>query len=107
MKRLSLLLTILLIPASLSAAPFLVCDPQAGVDYYLITGDPYWTTFVPAQPDGSIRSDVAAIGFGGHTIQLQACKAASTTEVGGCSDPTPFTFSKTKPAASVNIRLVP
>lgn len=57
-------LTLLLFTyASVSAAPFLVCDPQAGVTHYSLTlgGNAVVT---PAQTDGSLRYDVAVLPAG-------------------------------------------
>jgi hypothetical protein len=51
MKKYLLLLSLL--------SPFLVCDPQAGVTYYTITGDSFFTGNIPAQADGSIKKDLA------------------------------------------------
>ena len=102
MKKLFLsLLCVLAMAGVASAAPFLVCDPQAGVTYYSITGDPYWTASVPAQADGSLRTDLATIPGGAHTIQVLACN------IWGCSSASPFSFSKTLPAIPANTRVAP
>jgi hypothetical protein len=102
MKRMLLALVMVLAMAGMvGAAPFLICDPQAGVTYYSITGDPYWTASVPAQGDGSLRTDLATIPVGAHTIQVVACN------IWGCSTPSPFTFSKSVPALPVNTRVAP
>ena len=105
MKKL-IILTILFFPIQALCAPFLVCDPQATVGYYKITGDPYWTANVVAQVDGSIRSDLSTIPAGTHNIQVAACK---TDVLWGesCSGTAPFTFSKPSPSnVPVNLRLV-
>ena len=73
-------------------APFLVCNPQAGVNYYTISGDPFWTANITAQTDGSLKSDVAGIPNGNHVISVVAC-----SELWGCSTSTPFSFSSAKP----------
>jgi hypothetical protein len=74
MKKYLLLLSLL--------SPFLVCDPQAGVTYYMID-DPWFQTPHPAEPDGSIRYDVG-LATGMHNINARACDER------GCSTPAPF-----------------
>jgi hypothetical protein len=77
MKKYLLLLSLL--------SPFLVCDPNQDAKYYLID-DPWFQTPCPAEPDGSIRYDVAgAVGW--HRINVKACNE------GGCSDTSPFYFA--------------
>jgi hypothetical protein len=71
------------------AAPFLICDPQAGVTSYQLTG---WTpTTVTAETNGSIRLDVATAVVGNNSLGIRACKS---DPVWGqqCSSSTPFTF---------------
>ena len=89
----------LLIVAKSNAAPFLVCDPQAGVVGYEITGlvgEP--VTFV-AQPDGSLKYDLASAPNGENNIQIAACN------VWGCSSTVPFVFNKAIPAAPAGLRI--
>lgn len=89
------------------AAPSLVCDPQAGVTYYKITGDAYWTASVPAQADGSVRTDLAGIPSGTHSIKVAACK---NDPLWGeqCSAAIPFDFTRpTVPGAPTNMGLAP
>ena len=90
-KSLMIIIAILMFPVSAMCAPFLQCDPQATVTHYKITGDPYWTAPVPAQADGSIKSDVSSIAVGVHNINVAAC---ITDAVWGeeCSSTTPFSF---------------
>lgn len=94
MKRIALAMAIILwFPIYGMCAPYLVCDPQATVTHYKVTGDAYWTANVPAQADGSIRSDLQGIGTGNHNIQVKACKAdAVWGEL--CSDTSPFSFTR-------------
>lgn len=68
-------------------SPFLVCNPQAGVETYQITGLPGIST-VQAQPDGSIKADLAALPGGAYSIKVSACAGV------WCSDPTPFDFTR-------------
>jgi hypothetical protein len=107
MKKLLVVLAVLAFPVSALCSPFLVCDPQATVTHYKITGDTFWTGNVNAQPDGSIRSDVATIPVGSHNISVVACRTASGwPEV--CSTPAPFTFTRpSAPSAPTNVMLAP
>ena len=104
--KLITILFVLLFPVSAICAPFLVCDPQATVTYYKITGDGYWMANVPAQVDGSIRSDLSTISIGTHNIQICACK---TDVIWGeeCSSTIPFTFTKPSlPSVPAGTKLV-
>ncbi len=91
------------------AAPFLVCDPQAGATFYRITGDGYFTADIPAQTDGSLRADVGPIAPGVHNIQVFACASGENWPTGVCSPTaTPFSFTKpSAPGAPTNMRLAP
>ena len=68
----------LLIVAKSNAAPFLVCDPQSGVVGYEITGLGEPVSFV-AQPDGSLKYDLASVNSDTYTLTVAACN------VWGCS----------------------
>lgn len=96
--KIIIVLAVLMFPIAGMCAN-LQCDPQAEVDHYKITGDPFWTSPVVAQANGSLKSDVATIAVGPHTIQVAACK---TDAVWGelCSSTVPFTF--TRPAAPLS-----
>jgi hypothetical protein len=83
------LLFILLFPIQALCSPYMICDPQAGVTYYTVEGDTFWTGPVPAQPDGSIKSDLLGMAVGTHSVQVRAC-----VELWGCSDPSPFSFTR-------------
>lgn len=80
--------------------PFLVCDPQAGVQSYVITGMGSTTITTPAQADGSIRYDMASVPAGTYAIQVQACN-----DLWGCSVSSPFGFVKPVLTAPVGLRL--
>lgn len=95
MKKIIFILAFLCVGATAHAAPFLVCDPQANVDYYVITG-------LPAPIDGSrvipdqtgtfgFRLDLGTLPVGGpYTVRAKACNT-----VWGCSaDSSPFVFSR-------------
>ena len=82
------------------ASPFLICDPQVGVERYEITG---WTpSTITAQADGSLRMDVASAVTGTtYTMAIAACN------VWGCSTTVPFVLQKQLPSAPSQLRLVP
>ena len=88
----------LLVAFKAYAAPFLVCDPQAGVVGYEITGLGEPVTFV-AQADGSLKYDLASVNNGTYTLTVAACN------MWGCSSTAPFSFSKQIPAAPVGLRI--
>jgi len=91
----------ILVATTVFASPFLVCDPQAGVQTYQLTG-PSWvvTTPISAQADGSIRYDVASAVVGTNSLTVRACKS---DPIWGavCSTPVPFSF--VRPAATLSV----
>ena len=94
-----------LMAGSVFAAPFLVCDPQTGVTSYQLTGPSWVPATAPAQPDGSIKLDVATAVIGVNSLTVKACNVDPIWGV-TCSDAVPFVF--TRPASSsspVNMRL--
>jgi len=108
MKRFILIMTILLFPINALCSPFLVCDPQATVTHYKITGDAFWTGNIASQADGSLRTELATIPVGTHTVQAVACRTGDGwPEV--CSVPTlPFTFIRPGvPVIPSGIKLLP
>ena len=88
----------LLVAFKAYAAPFLVCDPQAGVVGYEITGLGEPVSFV-AQADGSLKYDLASVQNGTYTLTVAACN------VWGCSSTAPFGFSKQTPSAPAGLRI--
>ena len=98
MKKLLIVIAVLLFATSASAAPFLVCDPQAGVVGYEITGLAAPVSFV-AQPDGSLKYDLSGIASGTYNLTVAACN------VWGCSSTAPFAFTKVIPTAPVGLKL--
>lgn len=104
----AILALLMLLPGAVAyAAPFIICDPQATVTHYKITGDAYWTADIPAQADGSIRTDVGGIASGEHNIQVVACRADALWGE-ACSAPTPFSFTRPSgPTAPASFRLAP
>jgi hypothetical protein len=106
MKTLITVIAALALAAAAHAAPWLVCDPQAGVDYYELTGPAWVPVTVQAQPDGSIRMDVSGAYVGVNALTVRAC--ADQGELWGCSEAVPFEFTRPE---KVNIpsgfRIVP
>ena len=111
MKRIILItLSILLSSTVAMAAPFIVCDPQTGVQYYKVTG-PAWTTSpVTAQADGSIKVDVATSTVGVNSLTFAACRGDAIWGE-ACSTFVPFVFTRpvapVAPTLPANIRLTP
>lgn len=101
MRALILLAMVLLLVGSASAAPWLVCDPQAGVTAYQVDGASWITAKVPAEPDGSLKLDVAPAPVGSTPLQVRACN-----NWGECSDQTPFALARpSAPSKPVGVRL--
>lgn len=102
-----IVLTALLLSSLATAAPFMVCDPQAGVTFYKLTGPAWLPTNVPAQPDGSLRVDVATAIVGVNNTTVQACRTTSEwPEV--CSAAVPFVFTRpAAPSSPAGIKLSP
>ena len=67
-------LSIGLLAAWAYANPFVICDPQATVTFYKLTGPAWVPATVQAQPDGSIKWDVSNAPVGTSTITAAACK---------------------------------
>lgn len=85
---LSITLLIILMSTLSMAAPFLVCDPQAGVQSYEIFIDGQQVTGGPilAEVDGSLQYDLAGTTPGAYTFTAKAC-----ADPWGCSeDSDPF-----------------
>ena len=99
MKKLILIIAIVLVASTAYAAPFIVCDPQSGVVGYEITGLGEPVTFV-AQPDGSLKYDLASVNSDTYTLTVAACN------MWGCSSTAPFGFSKQVPSAPAGLRIV-
>lgn len=103
MRALVLLAIMLCLAASPAlAAPWLVCDPQAGVTSYQVTGASWVTTRVPAEPDGSLRLSVAPAPVGSTPLQVSACNQWE------CSPAAPFALARPLvPSRPVGVRLMP
>jgi hypothetical protein len=88
-----LMLAFLLIPVSVSAAPFLVCDPSPGVTGYRLTGPAWVPVSVPAQTDGSLRMDVSVATVGANALTISAC-IVDVIWGEACSASVPFAFTR-------------
>ena len=64
MKSLIVILIILMFAATIGAEPFLVSDPQEGIEEHLFTCGSY-SVVTPAETDGSFKYDFAT-WVGGH-----------------------------------------
>jgi hypothetical protein len=87
------------------ASPFIVCDPQAGVTSYQMTG---WTAPTqPAEVNGSVKLDIATATVGAHSMTFKACKNDAVWGV-LCSEAVPFTFTRPPaPVIPAGIGLIP
>lgn len=104
-KLIPIVLAMVLFPSIVFASPFLVCDPQAGVTFYKLTGPAWVPASTPAEADGSIKLDLASASIGDNSLTVAACK---NDEIWGelCSNAVPFSFTKPSVAAPpANIRL--
>jgi len=54
------------------AGPFLVCDPQAGVEKYELEIDgTVMASDIPAEADGSVRYDMTGTANGSYNLRLR------------------------------------
>jgi hypothetical protein len=105
MKKL-LIVAFILYATNAMASPFLVSDPASGVTFYKITGLP-WIDVVPAQADGSLKTDVALSPLGVNNVKVSAC-ISDPTWGEACSADVNFTYTRpAPPAITSNIRLLP
>ena len=108
MKKLILIVMLVLIPAMVFAAPFLICDPQAGVTHYKLTGPAWVPLTVTAQADGSIKMDLVAATVGVTSLTVAACIDAGLWPGERCSITVPFSFTRpANPVGPLNIKLAP
>lgn len=99
MKKILCIIMILFASTAI-ASPYLVCDPQAGVETYLISEAGQPDMAAAAQTDGSIKYDLASVADGTHTWSVKACN------IWGCSGPSPFSFTKSLPAPAGSLKIV-
>ena len=105
MKKL-LIIGMILFATNAMASPFLVSDPASGVTFYKITGLP-WIDVVPAQADGSLKTDIALSPLGVNNVKVSAC-ISDPTWGEACSADVNFTYTRpAPPAMTSNIRLLP
>ena len=105
MKKI-LVIGMILFATSAMASPYLVSDPAVGVTYYKITGLP-WIDVVPAQADGSLKTDVALSPLGVNNVKVSAC-ISDPTWGEACSADVGFTYTRpAQPATIKSIRLLP
>lgn len=105
MKRILMAIGILMCLASTAfAAPFLVCDPQAGVTNYRVSLDngATWQDVAPdATNEYGFKLDLEGISNGTYNVKAQACNQW------GCStDSSPFAFDVQRCGAPQMLRLL-
>ena len=89
------------------AQPYIVCDPQATITYYKVTGAAWVPATVPAQADGSIKMSITTAPGGTSNLNFSACRDVDPIWGEQCSDTAPFSFSRpAKPATPVGAKLV-
>lgn len=89
------------------ANPFIVCDPQAGVEFYKVTGAVWVPATVPAEADGSIKMDIQSAPVGTSNLNFSAC---IEDPIWGelCSVTAPFSFTRPgTPAMPSGAKLAP
>ena len=101
MKKLFLtLILVFAFVSSVFAAPFLVCDPQTGVEKYILEINAVEIPEFAAEPDGSIRYDLAGLAEGAFTVR---CKAGNVW--GWSAYSVPLDFTKALPQNPMNLRV--
>lgn len=99
-KSLVLAFMLVLFPVFCFAAPFLVCDPQAGVISYNLDVNGGAVIYdIPAAPDGYIRYDLAGMAAGAYIFRAQAIGQGGWPS--DWSDP----FDTMKPGSPLNLRV--
>ena len=84
------------------SAPFLVCDPQAGVTEYEVDVNGAVAGNIVAEPDGSLRYDLAGSSAGAYTFRAR-CRTDTWPGWSDWSDP----FDAVKAGAPGNVRVAP
>lgn len=97
-KIVFLIMALVLIPVSLFASPFVVCDPQEGVAYYNVVEGAI-TTEITALNDGSLKMDVGTATVGTHSISVSACSMWE------CSSSVPFVYTRPAIGGPAGIKL--
>ena len=110
MKKL-LVIGIVLFASSVMASPFLVSDPplsgETKPNLYKITGPGWVPPLCGVEPDGSLKADLSGSPVGTTQLTVVACNEDPVWgEV--CSDPSPFTYTRPAPPATIKgIRVSP
>lgn len=72
--KIVLIAMLLLIPASGWAVPFITCDPQTlPVKAYRLDGPGWVPRLVLAEPNGTVKLDIAHANVGENVITMKAC----------------------------------
>ena len=101
------LLMVLLAGVAFAAGPFQTCAPQAGVQYYEMTGPVWVPSSVTAQTDGSLKLDVSPSAVGPNSDTLKAC-VDNILWGKLCSGTVPFSFTRpSNPNLPTDVKLVP
>jgi hypothetical protein len=107
MKRILYIIIFLLVATQAHSAPFVVCDAAPGVTHYTLTGPAWMPASVPAQPDGSLKVDIAQSTPGSTSMTAKACITDPIWGV-ACSDAAPFAYTRPAPPVTIKaIRLTP
>ena len=72
MKKLLLIAAICLFASTAWAAPFLVCDPNPGAEMIILEINGVEMPEFAAEPDGSLRYDLAGLVAGDFTVRAKA-----------------------------------
>lgn len=71
-KILTCFIFMLFYVSGVMAAPFLICDPQAGATEYRIVWEGGATEYINAEPDGSIKYNIGPLPAGTVNGTLEA-----------------------------------
>lgn len=83
------------------AAPFLVCDPQTGVDKYILEINTVEMPEFVAEPDGSMKYDLAGLAEGDFVVRLKAGNVW-----GWSTYSVPLDFTKALPQTPMGLRVI-
>lgn len=109
MKKLILVLLIILgfVSISYAAGPYLVCDPQSGVSYYVVSGLPSGLDGSNIAPDSTntygFKMDISTWPSDGKTYTLIAF--ACDTNWGCSRGSVPLTLSRPSLGVPTNVKM--
>ncbi|MCK5602240.1 hypothetical protein KAR91_10235 [Candidatus Pacearchaeota archaeon] len=86
------------------AAPFLVCDPQAGVISYELEINGTLAAGLSAEPDGSIRYNLVGLADGPYEIRARGRNVWDWSEWSHPAD-APLSGTKALPQAPTGLRV--